>query len=185
MGTPTNTTTLPAAGIWVFDNSHTTVGFVAKHLMVTKVRGAFGKVSGTVVVAEPPEASQVDVTIDVASVTTGSPDRDGHLRSPDFFDAERFPEMRFVSTGVERHHNGWRMHGELTIKEVTRPLTLDFEFEGLATDPWGKPHAAFSARTEIDRDEWGLNWNIALEAGGWLVSKKITIEIETELVPSA
>ena len=87
MGTPTNTATLPAAGIWVFDNSHTTVGFVAKHLMVTKVRGAFGKVSGTVVVAEPPEGSQVDVTIDVASVTTGSPDRDGHLRSPDFFDA--------------------------------------------------------------------------------------------------
>ena len=179
------TITLPAAGTWTFDPSHTTVGFVARHLMVTKVRGSFGKVIGTAVVGERPENSTVNVTIATGSVTTGWADRDAHLRSPDFFDVEAYPEMRFVSTSVERAGDHWLMRGDLTIKEVTRSVTLDVEFEGVAVDPWGKPHAAFTARTEIDREDWGLNWNVALETGGWLVSKKVTIEIETQLVPVA
>ena len=177
--------TMPAAGTWTFDGSHTSVGFVARHLMITKVRGTFGKASGTVVVGSSPQDSTVDVTIDVAGVDTGWADRDAHLRSPDFFDVEKFPEMRFVTTSVEPHHHAWRMQGDLTIKGVTRPVTLDLDFDGVATDPWGKSHAAFSARGEIDREEWGLNWNVALETGGWLVSKKIAIEIETQLVPAA
>lgn len=179
------TFTLPATGTWMLDGSHTTVGFVAKHLMITKVRGKFGKVGGTVEVGERPEDSKLDVTIDVGAVDTGWADRDAHLRSTDFFDVANFPEMRFVSTAIEPHHHAWRMHGELTIKGVTHPVTLDVDFDGIATDPWGKPHAAFSARTEIDREDWGLNWNVALETGGWLVSKKIVIEIETQLVPAA
>jgi len=178
-------TTLPSAGTWTLDPSHTHVGFVAKHLMVTKVRGTFGEVEGTVVVGERPENSRVDVAINVASVDTGFADRDAHLRGSDFFDATNHPVMRFVSTSVEPHHHAWRLHGELTIKDVTRPVVLDLDFDGVATDPWGKPHAAFSARTEIDREEWGLNWNVALEAGGWLVSKKVTIEIEAQLVPAS
>ncbi len=178
------TATLPAAGTWTFDGSHTSVGFVARHLMITKVRGTFGAVTGSVVIGDRPEESTIEVAIGTASVDTGWADRDAHLRSPDFFDVERFPEMRFVSTSVEAHHHGWRMHGDLTIKGETRPVALDFDFEGIATDPWGKPHAAFSARAEIDREQWGLNWNVALETGGWLVSKKVTIEIETQLVPA-
>lgn len=181
----TQTATMPAAGIWALDGSHTSVGFVAKHLMITKVRGTFGRVTGTVAVAAAPQDSTVDVTVDVAAVDTGWAERDAHLRSPDFFDVEKFPEMRFVSTSIEPHHHAWRMTGDLTIKGVTRPVILDVEFDGVAGDPWGKPHAAFSARGEIDREEWGLNWNVALETGGWLVSKKITIEIETQLVPAA
>jgi polyisoprenoid-binding protein YceI len=176
--------TLPAAGTWTFDASHTSVGFVAKHLMVTKVRGTFGEVRGTVEVGARPEDSKVDVAIKTTSIDTGFPARDGHLRSPDFFDVENFPEMRFVSTSVEPHHSAWRLHGNLTIKDVTRQITLDVDFDGIAADPWGKTHAAFSARTEVDREDWGLNWNVALETGGWLVSKKVTIEIDAELVPS-
>lgn len=177
-------TKLPAAGPWTIDASHTTVGFYAKHLMVTKVRGTFGAVTGTVEVGARPEDSKVDVDIETGSVDTGSPDRDAHLRGADFFDVDNFPMMRFVSTSVEPHHHAWRLHGELTIKDVTRPVTLDLDFDGVAVDPWGKPHAAFTARTEIDREEWGLNWNVALEAGGWLVSKKVTIEIDAQLVPT-
>ena len=183
MSTPT--VTLPAAGTWTFDPSHTTIGFVARHLMVTKVRGSFEKVSGSVVVGEHPEDSKVVVAIDTASITTGWADRDGHLRGVDFFDVEQFPVMQFASTAVERSGSGWTMIGDLTIKDVTRPVALEVEFEGVAVDPWGKPHAAFTARTEIDREDWGLNWNVALETGGWLVSKKVTVEIETQLIPAA
>ena len=178
-------TTLPTAGPWTLDASHSHVGFVAKHLMVTKVRGTFDTITGAVEVGARPEDSTVDVSIETATVTTGSPDRDAHLRGADFFDAEKYPVMRFVSTSVEPHHGDWRLHGLLTIKDVTRPVSFDFRFDGLAADPWGKTHAAFSARTEIDREDWGLSWNVALETGGWLVSKKVAIEIEAQLVPAA
>ena len=179
------TETLPSAGIWKLDPSHTSVAFIARHLMVTKVRGTFKDVAGTIGIADEPGASSVDVTIGVSSVDTGASDRDAHLRSADFFDAEKFPSMRFVSTGIERSSDDWRMSGDLTIKDVTRPVTLDVDFEGVVADPWGTSHAAFTARTEIDREDWGLTWNVALEAGGLLVSKKVTIEIEAQLIPAA
>ena len=178
-------TKLPATGTSVLDPNHTIVVFVAKHLMVSKVRGSFGKVEGTVQVGARPEDSTVDVTIQVASLATGSPDRDKHLLGTDFFDVETFPVMRFVSTSVEPQGDDWRLNGELTIKDVVRPVVLDLTFDGLITDPWGNPHAGFSARTEIDREDWGLTWNVALEAGGMLVSRKVTIEIEAELIPKS
>ena len=176
-------TNLPAAGEWSFDLAHSRVGFVARHLMVTKVRGQFARFDGTFTIGEDPTDSAVDVTIDVASISTGEPQRDGHLLSPDFFDAENYPTIRFRSTGV-RHAGGdqWALDGELTVKDVTRPVTLDVEFEGIASDPWGNEKAGFSASVEVDREAWGLTWNQALETGGVLVSKKVKIEIDVELV---
>lgn len=175
--------TLPATGTWTIDPNHTTVGFVARHLMVTKVRGSFTDVDGTATIAEDPTESSVEVTIKTASIDTRSADRDAHLRSPDFFDVEAFPAITFRGTGV-RHVKGddWLLDGELTIKGVTRPVTLDVEFEGLTGDPWGGQRAAFSASTDVDREDWGLNWNVALETGGWLVSKKVKLELEVQLV---
>lgn len=178
-------TALPAAGTWTLDKSHTSVAFVARHLMVTKVRGTFDDFDGTVIVGENPEDSKVDVTIGLASVDTGAPDRDNHLRSPDFFDVEQFPQMRFVSTSVEPAGDSWLLTGDLTIRDVTRPVVLEMSYEGTATDPWGTPHAAFAASTEIDREDWGLTWNVALEAGGWLVSRKVKIEIDAQLIPAS
>jgi polyisoprenoid-binding protein YceI len=183
IATETSRETLPAAGIWTVDPGHTTAGFVARHLMVTKVRGSFTDLEGTVVVGERPEDTTVEATLKTASIDTRSADRDAHLKSPDFFDVESFPEITFRSTGV-RHVKGrdWQLDGDLTIKGVTKPVTLDVEFEGLTGDPWGGQRAAFSASTEIDREDWGLNWNVALETGGWLVSKKVKLELDVQLV---
>jgi polyisoprenoid-binding protein YceI len=174
--------TVPAVGRWVIDGSHTSAEFVARHLMVTKVRGGFGSIVGTIDVAQDPTDSRVEVAIETASVSTGDADRDGHIKSPDFFDIENYPEMKFVSTAVSASGSSWQLVGDLTIKDITKPVTLDFEFVGLATDPWGNEKAAFSATTTIDREEWDLNWNVALETGGVLVSKKIMIEIEMQAV---
>lgn len=171
---------VPAKGEWKIDPAHTSVEFVGRHLMVTKVRGSFSEVSGTVTVADDPLDSAVSVTIATGSVSTGSQDRDGHLVSPDFFDVENYPEMGFVSTGVRASGDGWILDGDLTIKGVTRPVSLDFEFTGIVDDPWGNSKAAFSASTEILREEWDLSWNVALESGGVLVSKMIAIEIEVQ-----
>jgi polyisoprenoid-binding protein YceI len=176
---------LPVAGEWQIDPAHTSVEFVARHLMVTKVRGSFPEVSGTITVGEDPLDSSVSVVIGTGSVTTGAADRDGHLKSPDFFDVENFGEMTYKSTGVRANGDAWILDGELTIKGVTKPLSLDFEFAGIVDDPWGNSKAGFSASTEIDRDEWGLNWNVALESGGMLVSKKIKLEIEAQASPTA
>lgn len=176
----------PAAGRYVIDAGHTNVGFVAKHLMVTKVRGQFSELDGVVTIAEEPLASTVEVTIQTASIDSRSDDRDGHLRSPDFLDVEAFPTIRFTSTGV-RHTGGrdFEVDGELTVKDVTRPVTLQMELDGVAQDPWGGHRMAFSARTEIDREDWGLTWNVALETGGVLVSKKVKLEIEGQAVLDA
>jgi polyisoprenoid-binding protein YceI len=171
---------VPAAGVWQMDPAHTSVEFVGRHLMVTKVRGSFSEVSGTITVGDDPLDSVVSVTIGTGSVSTGSQDRDGHLVSPDFFDVENYPEMSFVSTGVRANGDAWILDGDLTIKGVTRPVSLDFEFTGIVDDPWGNSKAGFSASTEILREEWDLNWNVALESGGVLVSKKIAIEIEVQ-----
>ena len=170
---------IPAAGTFTIDPSHTTVGFVARHLMVTKVRGRFTAVEGTIVVAEDPLASSVEVDIDAASIDTREADRDAHLRSADFLDVEHFPTLAFRSTGVA-HVKGdeWLVDGELTVRGVTRAVQLELEIDGVVRDPWGNERLAFSAETEIDREEFGLTWNVALETGGVLVGKKVKFEIE-------
>ena len=175
---------VPAAGAWTIDGSHTSAEFIVRHLMVAKVRGGFESVSGTIEVAEDPTASSVEVVIDTSSVATGDTERDGHLKSVDFFDIENHPEMRFVSTAVRSSGSSWILDANLTIKDVTKPVTLEFEFVGLASDPWGNQKAAFSATTAINREDWDLSWNVPLEAGGVLVSKKVSIEIEMQAVPA-
>jgi polyisoprenoid-binding protein YceI len=173
---------LPAAGDWTLDVSHTEVGFSVRHLGLAKVRGRFQSFEGTVHVAERPEDSSVEVTIDVASVNSRDEGRDAHLRSADFFDTETYPNLTFRSTGVRAKGNEWLVDGELTIKDITRPVVLEATFEGIGSDPWGGSRAAFSASTEIEREDWGLTWNAALEGGGFLVGKKVKIELEVELV---
>lgn len=178
----TTTTTLPATGTWTIDPSHSTIGFVAKHLMVSKVRGDFGSFSGSVEVADPIEESSVDVTIEAGSISTNDEGRDGHLKSGDFLDVETYPTIAFRSTGAH-HRSGdeWTVPGELTIRDVTKPVELKVEYLGVFTDPWGNDKAAFSATTEIDREAFGITWNQALEAGGVLVGKNVTVEIDVQL----
>jgi polyisoprenoid-binding protein YceI len=174
-----------AAGEYVLDPSHTHVGFLARHLVVTKVRGTFEKVDARIRVGETLDASALEVTVDVASLTSRDEKRDAHLRSADFFDAEKFPTMTFSSTAVKAGGQGYfAVTGDLTIRDQTRPLTLDVEFLGTEKTPWGTSVAVISAAAEIDREEWGLTWNVALESGGVLVSKKIQLEIEAEIVPA-
>ena len=171
--------TLPglSTGTWTIDPSHSEVGFTARHMMVSKVRGSFGDVTGTVVVPEDVTAATVEATIQLASVKTGSDDRDAHLRSGDFFDVENNPEMTFRSTSFD----GETLTGDLTIKGVTKPVTLDVEFGGVGTDPWGNEKAGFEATGEIDRTDWGLTWNANLEKGGVLVSEKIKLALDIQL----
>ena len=176
-------TGLPAAGTWVVDKSHTRLGFVAKHLMVTKVRGGFTDFEGSITIGETPEQSSAEAIIKTASLTTGDAKRDGHLHSPDFLDVEKYPEMRFRSTRIEPVGEGeFRIEGELTIKDVTKPVVVDATFEGLATDPWGGERAGFSSVAEIDREAWGMTWNQALETGGVLVSKKVKLELDVQAI---
>jgi polyisoprenoid-binding protein YceI len=177
---------IPTPGTFALDPAHTRVGFVARHLMVSKVRGSFTQVSGEITVAEDPLASSVTVHIPAASIDTGVADRDTHLRSGDFLEVEKYPELTFRSTRVtEPNGNGFTLVGELTIRDVTREVTLDVEFEGVATSPWGQEVVGFSASAEIDREEFGITWNQALEAGGVLVGKKVKIEIEAEAIRQA
>ena len=184
--TPTQTQNLPAQGTWSIDTSHSSVEFVVRHLMVAKVRGRFSEFSGTIQVGETPEASSVEVEISVPSITTGDPQRDGHLLSADFFDAENHEVIRFRSTGVRPvKGDKYEVDGELTVHGVSKPVTLDLEYQGAITDPFGNDKAVFSASTEIDREDWGLTWNQALESGGVLVGKKAKIEIEIEAVHNA
>lgn len=171
---------LPVAGTWKIDPTHTSLEFVARHMMVTKVRGRFTDVSGTIEVGEDPTDTKVAVDIDVATVTTGAEDRDGHLRSADFFDVEQFPNMTFRSTAIDTRGSTWKLQGDLTVHGVTQPVTLDVEYHGVTTDPWGNEKAQFSATGEIEREAFGLTWNVALESGGVLVSKKVKLEIEVQ-----
>lgn len=174
---------LPPVGTWVFDPAHTNIGFVARH-MLAKVRGRFNDFDGTIVIGERPEDSTAVVEIDTASVETKTDMRDDHLRSPDFFDSERFPKMTFRSTEIRpTGGNTFQLVGELTIKDVTNLVTLDAEFHGYGPglDPDGPLVAFFSARAEVDRENWDLTWNVAVETGGVLVGKRVQIEIETEL----
>lgn len=175
-----STMTLPATGTWNIDTSHASVGFSVKHLMAARVRGSFKSFSGAINIADPVEASSVRVSIDAASIDTGAEDRDNHLRSPDFLDVEDYPTLEFVSTAVRPTGGRYEVDGELTIRGETRPATLDVEYAGVMQDPWGNDKAIFSASTRINREDWGLNWNAPLEAGGWLVGKEVTIEIELQ-----
>src|SRR4051812_31222952 len=182
---PTRTlagTVLPARGTWEIDPGHTDVSFIGRHFMVTKVRGRFTGVSGRVVIAESFEDSRVDVTIDMATVESGSTARDEHIRSAELFDVERFPQATFRSTEVDWDGAAGRVTGELTIHGVTRAVTLEVAFEGYARDPWGGDRAIFSARTKVNREDFDITWNMAVETGGVLVSKEVQIEIDLETV---
>ncbi len=172
---------------WTIDSAHTRVGFSVRHMMISNVRGQFERVNGTVNFNEQsPELSTVEVQIDAASVNTREKDRDAHLRSPDFLNADAYPHLTFRSTRVEKtDETHGKIYGELTIREVTRPVTLDVEYSGLAKSPWGAFSAGFSAQTKINRKEWGLVWNVALETGGVLVADTINIDIEVEIVKQA
>jgi polyisoprenoid-binding protein YceI len=178
-----NGVALPTPGTYTLDPTHTRIGFVARHLMVTKVRGHFAAFEGTITIADEPHASTANVTIQTASVETGTPDRDRHLRSGDFFEAEKFPELTFRNARVvSQKGTDFTVVGDLTIKDVTREVELAVELDGVVKDPWGGTRLAVTASTEIDREDWGMTWNAALEAGGVVVSKKVRIEIESEAV---
>ena len=174
------------AGTYVIDPSHTEVGFVARHAMVTKVRGYFRAVEGQIVVADEFANSSATATMKVDSVDTGNGDRDGHLKSADFFDAENTPEITFVSTGIKDvKGDEFTLVGDLTIKGITKPVELEAEINGAATDPFGNARIGFSAETEVEREDWGLTWNAALETGGVLVSKKIKLVLDVSAIKQA
>lgn len=172
---------LPAAGTYVIDPAHSTVEAVARHLVVSKVRGRFSTFSGTIVVGEGVEDSSAEVEIGAASIDTHSADRDQHLRSPDFLDVEAHPRITFRSTRVEPGADGrWQVHGDLQIRGTSRPVVLDTSYEGTLANPWGQQVAVFAAKTEIDREQWGITWNAALETGGVLVGAKLKIDLEIQ-----
>lgn len=187
MSTATSTTRtvaghpFPQPGTYAVDLSHSSVEAIARHLVVSKVRGRFSTFSGSITVGEGIEDSRVEVEIDASSIDTRSADRDAHLRSPDFLDVEQHPVLRFRSTSVEAGPGAlWLVHGELEIRGVRRPVTLETVYEGTLANPWGQEVAVFSAKTEIDREDWGITWNAALETGGVLVGQKLKIEIELQ-----
>jgi len=173
----------PDAGTYALDPIHSYVSFSARHLMVTKVRGRFPVVDGRLVVGDDPQQSTVDANVDVSAVESGDPKRDEHLRSADFFDAEHHPNVTFRSTGVEDHLDGtFTLHGDLTVRGVTHPVTLDGEYLGSQASPWGDTRIGFSAETEVNRKDWGLEWNVALETGGLLVGDKVKLTIDAEWI---
>ena len=171
--------TLPA-GTYTIDASHSRVGFSARHAMVTKVRGSFNEYSGSAVVADG--AATLSIEISAASIDTRSADRDGHLQSPDFFDVANFPKITYKSTSVKDGGAGIIVEGELTIKDVTKPLTIEFEYAGTAKDPFGNDRYGFEGEAEINRKDFGLTWNAALETGGILVSENIKLEFEISTI---
>lgn len=185
MSTDTTSSTVPQAltpGTWNVDPSHSSVAFVARHLMVSKVRGAFAGFSGTLTIADDPLASKVEATVDASTVDTGDANRDGHLASPDFFDVAQYPTWNLVSTSIVPAGDDYRLTADLTVKGVTRSVVFDLEFEGVAVDPWGNTKAGFTASTEISRKDFGLEWNVALEAGGVLVGDKVKIQLDIQAV---
>lgn len=167
-----------ATGNWTVDPAHSEVGFTARHMMVSKVRGTFREFTARVEIAAPFEDSTVTAEVNLASVDTRNTDRDTHLRSGDFFDTEIFPAMTFRSREV----SDTSMTGDLTIKDITRPITFDLEFIGTSEDPWGGFRAGVEASAEINRKDWGLTWNVAVESGGVLVSERIQIHLDVELI---
>ena len=169
-------------GKWSVDPVHSRVGFVARHMMVSKIRGTFKELTGDVTIADDLSQSTVTVEIQMDSIDTGNKDRDGHLRTNDFFDVAQFPTMSFKSTRVEVDGNEGKLHGDLTLKGSTNPVTLDVEFEGTGGDPWGGTRAGFSASGTINRKDWGVEWNAPLETGGVMVGDKVQIELDIQMV---
>ena len=169
---------------WQIDPAHSEINFTVRHMMISNVRGRFEKFSGTVEFDETnPANSTVDVEIEASSISTREPQRDAHLRSPDFLDVEKFPTLSFKSKRVEvLDENRGRITGDLTIRDITREAVMDVEYSGQSKSPWGSTSAGFTARTRISRKEWNLNWNVALETGGWLVGDEIKIDLEMEIV---
>lgn len=169
------------------DQSHSEIQFSARHMMVSKVRGVFETWNGTIALdPAAPANTTVDITIDAASINTKDAQRDGHLRSPDFLNVEKFPSVTFKSTKVDvTGDNTAKLSGDLTIAGTTKPVVLDVEYQGNAKSPWGTTNYGFSAHTKINREDWGLTWNAALETGGWLVGKEISIDIDLELIQVA
>ena len=175
---------VPEAGTWEIDPSHQSFEFIARHLMA-KVRGRFPGVRGVATIAERPEASTLEIEIDANSIDTKDATRDAHMRSNDFFGVQDHPTLSFRSTAVRPGdgENNWKVDGDLTVKGTTRPVTVDVEFLGGAIDPWGNQRIGFSGVIpEVDREDWGLTWNAPLEAGGFLLSKSVRLEIEAELI---
>jgi polyisoprenoid-binding protein YceI len=166
------------------DKAHSQIQFTVRHMMISKVRGTFEKFDGTVQLNEQdPAASTVEVRIEAASINTREPQRDGHLRSPDFLDAEKFPNLIFTSTKVQVVNTMHaKLFGDLTIRGIAKPVVLDVEYTGQAKSPWGTTSFGFNGATKINRKDWGLEWNAALETGGVLVGDEIAIDIELELV---
>lgn len=177
-----STITLPTTGVWTIDPTHTAISFGARHLMAARVRGSFKAFSGQIEIGDTPEDSRVTVSIDAASIDTGVEDRDNHLRSPDFLNAEEFSTLEFASVAVRPVAGGYEVDGNLTIRGTSQPVTLDMQYLGVMADPWGNEKALYSAKTQINREDFGLKWNAPLEAGGWLVGKTVDIEIEVQAV---
>ena len=183
----TTTRVQDLSGTYNLDPSHSRVGFVTRHAMIAKVRGSFNEVSGTASInGADPAASTLEVTIQTASVDTRDANRDGHLASADFFDAATYPTITFVGTGFDiTADDTVVVTGDLTIKGITRSVTIPFEFGGVATDPFGNSRAGFEGRVVVNRKDWGLTWNAALETGGVLVADKVTLELEVSAVRAA
>ena len=185
------TATAPAltelTGTYTLDPAHTRIGFVARHAMVTKVRGAFNDVEGTATIdGDDPSRSSVNLTIQVASVDTRNEQRDGHLRTNDFFDVEKYPTISFASTSIAYNGgNEFEVTGDLTIKDVTKSVSFPLEFEGAAKDPFGNDRIGFEGSLVINRKDWNITWNAALETGGVLVSDKVTLEFEISAIKQA
>ncbi|MEJ7561243.1 MAG: YceI family protein [Ilumatobacteraceae bacterium] len=181
----TNTTAdLPSTdlvGAWTVDPAHSRLGFSVRHMMVSKVRGQFSEYDANVTIADDPSQSRVDATVQIASIDTHDANRDGHLRSGEFFDAETHPTMTFTTTGLTGSGSDYQLAGELTIRGVTKPVVFDLEYQGVGKNPWGATVAGLTATTKISREEFGLTWNQALETGGVLIGDKIDIELDLEL----
>jgi len=176
------THTVPPAGTYELDTVHTSVEFVARH-MLSRVRGRFTDFRGTIEIAERPEESSAEVEIQAASIQSNSDQRDGHLKSGDFLQADEYPTLSFTSTAVRVEDDGkFELDGDLTIRGTTRPVTLRGAYLGLSKTPYGKTVLAASATTSIEREDWDMTWNVAIETGGWLVGKKVDIELEVEAI---
>lgn len=173
---------MPAPGIWKVDPTHAEVSFVGRHFMLTKVRGSFTNVDGEVRIAHRPEDSTVSATIEMASVHSGDQTRDASLRSSNFFDVDKFPHATYKSTRITWDGTSGQLSGDLTIKDVTAPITLEVTYLGHTRDPWGNDRASFQAEGHINRENWGLTWNQLLESGGMMVSKEIELELNLELI---
>lgn len=181
-----NATLAPTTTTWTIDESHSLLEFSVKHLMITTVKGRFGTVQGTVTIPDGDLArAAVEATIPAASIDTRNEQRDAHLRSPDFFDVEAHPTIAFASTAVEQGADGWRLTGNLTMHGVTKPVTLALEDSGAGRDPWGNERRSFTATGTLDRRDFGLTWNAALEQGGVLVSTDVRLAFEIQLIKKA